>query len=307
MPESVPIAHAMRGGVIDNIHRGSMALAGLDGGVIASVGDPGKVAYIRSAGKPLQALALLERGGGERFAFTAEEIAIICSSHTGGDPQVAAVRSVLSKAGVPEDALEAGSGIRDNCSGKHAGMLALAKLLGRPLTGYRATDHPIQQAILQTVSAMCGLPTGEIRVGVDGCGAPIFAMPLLNMAVAYAHLANPAALPDRRASACRTIVAAMQAHPEMVGGLAWREITADRIVGKSGASGCYCIGFVGRDAGFAMKIDDGSGTASAPALFELLARRGYVTAAEHESFLRQDPLTIRNRAGEPCGTLDLVF
>ena len=307
MAESVPIAHAIRGGVIDNIHRGSMVIAALDGSVVAAVGDPMKVAYIRSSGKPLQALTLIELGGAERYGLTPAEIAIVCASHCGGDLQVATVRSVLAKAGVPEDALQAGSGIRDNCSGKHAGMLALAKMLGHPLGHYRATDHPIQEAILRTVSEMCGLPVPEIRVGVDGCGAPIFAMPLRHMAIGYARLANPDGLPPARAAACRAIAAAMQAHPEMVGGLAWKDITGDRIVAKAGASGCYCIGFLRREAGFAMKIDDGSAAATLPALFELLERCGYVAADEHQRVLEQHPLTITNRAGEPCGTLELVF
>ena len=307
MAESVPIAHAIRGGVIDNIHSGSMVIAALDGSVIASVGDPMKVAYIRSAGKPLQALTLIELGGAERYGLTPAEIAIICASHCGGDLQVATVRSVLAKAGVPDDALQSGSGIRDNCSGKHSGMLALAKMLGHPLPNYRATDHPIQEAILKTVSEMCGLPVPEIRVGVDGCGAPIFAMPIKHMATGFARLANPDWLPPARAAACRAIAAAMQAHPEMVGGLAWKDITGDRIVAKAGASGCYCVGLLAREAGFAMKIDDGSSTAALPALFEFLARRGYVTPTEHEHFLTLHPLTIANRAGEPCGEVKLLF
>ena len=307
MPSSAPIAHAMRGGVVDNIYRGSMVIAGVDGGVVAAVGDPMKVAYIRSAGKPLQALTLIELGGAERYGLAPAEIAIVCASHCGGDLQVATVRSILAKAGVPEDALQSGSGIRDNCSGKHAGMLVLAKMLGHPLASYRATDHPIQEAILATVSEMCGLPVPEIRVGVDGCGAPIFAMPLKHMAMGYARLANPDGLPPARAAACRAIAAAMQAHPEMVGGLAWKDITGNRIVAKGGAAGCYCIGFLAREAGFAMKIDDGSSEPVLPAVFEWLARLGYVASEEHERFLEQDPLTIRSRAGELCGEIRLLL
>jgi len=307
MPGSVPIAHAVRGGVIDNVYRGSIVLVGLDGAVRASVGDPGKVAYIRSAGKPLQALALLERGGAEHYGLTDGEIAIVCASHCGGPRQVATVRSVLRKAGIAEDALQSGKGIEDNCSGKHAGMLALAKMLGHPLPGYRATDHPIQTAILSTVSQMCGLAVGEIRVGVDGCGAPIFAMPLRHMAWAYARLANPQGLGEARAAACRAIVAAMQAHPEMVGGLAWKDITGGKVVGKSGASGCYCAGFVGRGAGCAMKVDDGSSEAVLPALFRFLERHGCVDADEAGRFVAQNSPAILNRAGEPCGTLELLF
>jgi len=132
-------------------------------------------------------------------------------------------------------------------------------------------------------------------------------MPLTRMALGYARLANPERLPPARAAACRAIAAAMQTHPEMVGGLAWKDITGNRIVAKAGASGCYCIGFLARQAGFAMKVDDGSSAALLPALFEWLRRVGYLTSEEHERFLERDPLTIRNRAGERCGEIVLVF
>ncbi len=307
MPSSILLAHAVRGGVVDNIHLGSMTVVDLDGRVLASVGDPEKVAYIRSAGKPLQAIALVEAGGAEKYGLEPAELAIICASHSGGEPQVAAVRRVLAKAGVPESALRAGSGIRDNCSGKHAGMLALAKMLGLPLEGYRRPDHPVQQRILEVVADMCGLPASEIRVGVDGCGAPIFAMPIRNMALAYARLANPDGLPPARAAACRLIAAAVIAHPEMVGGIAWRECTGEKLVGKAGASGCYCVGAIGQGRGFAMKIDDGSSEGLYPAMFEMLRRQGFISADEHERLLATRPLLIKNRAGEPVGQIELLF
>ena len=167
MPGSVPIAHAMRGGVIDNVHRGSMAIVALDGSVLASVGDPGKVAYIRSAGKPLQALTLLEPGGAERFGLTPAEIAIICSSHSGGDPQVTAVRSVLRKAGVPDDALRSGAGIRDNCSGKHAAMLVLAVHLGADPGSYLDPDHPAQSLIIERTCEFAGVRRRDAELGVE--------------------------------------------------------------------------------------------------------------------------------------------
>ncbi len=307
MSDSVPIARAMRGGIVDNIHLGSMVVVGLDGQVVAAVGDPMKVAYIRSASKPLQALTLVESGAVEHYGFTPAEVAIICASHIGGDLQVATVRRVLAKAGIEEAALQAGSGIRDNCSGKHAGMLALAKLLGHQLDNYLATDHPIQEKILATVSEMCGLPVQEIRVGVDGCGAPIFAMPIQHMALAYALLANPDGLPAERADACRTIVSAMQAHPEMVGGLAWKDYTGAKVVGKAGASGCYCLGAVGRGLGFAMKVDDGGSEGLCPAMFEMLRRCGLITPDEHERLLDTHPLAVLNRAGERVGAIELLF
>ncbi|NOZ20454.1 MAG: asparaginase [Planctomycetes bacterium] len=307
MDQNVCIAHAIRAGMVDNIHRGSMVITDTKGDVLAAVGDPMKRAFIRSAGKPLQAIAFIERDGAETYGLTPPEIAIICASHSGGPEQVETVRSILKKAEVPENALQSGSGIKDNCSGKHSGMLALAKMLGHPLENYRAPDHPIQQIIRETVSEMCGLAADEITVAVDGCGAPIFGMPLKNMAVGYARLANPSDLPWPRAEACVKITASMLAHPEMVGGPDWSALAGDKIVAKSGASGCYCAGVLGKKAGFAMKIDDGSAAASLPACFEMLKRQGYVTEEEHQRFLEKYPMTVRNRAGELVGELKLVF
>lgn len=305
--DGVPIGHVLRGGVVDNVHRGALVIADTKGSVVSAVGDPMRRAFIRSAGKPLQALALIERGGAERYGLTPEEIAIVCASHSGGPAQVAAVRSVLAKAEIPEEALQAGSGIKDNCSGKHSGMLALAKMLGHPLESYCSRDHDIQGLILQAVSEMCGLPKEEIGVAIDGCGAPIFVMPLLNMATGYARLANPDGLTDARAEACRKIVAAMQAHPEMVGGLDLRPFTNHKIVAKSGASGCYCLGLLQRGAGFAMKVADGSSTPVHAACFEFLRRNGYVTPEEHEALLAQCSPIVRNRRNDVVGRLESVF
>jgi len=307
MTGSVPIAHAMRGGVVDNIHLGSMVIVDVTGEVLASVGDPMKVAYIRSACKPLQALTLIELGGAEEYGLSPAEIAIICASHSGRELQVATVRSVLAKVGVPEGALKAGSGIRDNCSGKHSGMLALAKMLGCSIDDYRATDHPIQEKLLATVSEMCGIPVPEICVGVDGCGAPIFAIPIKSMALGYARLANPDGLPAQRAAACRQIGAAMIAHPEMVGGVRWKDFTGDKLVAKGGASGCYCMGMVGRNAGFAMKMDDGGSEGMYPAIIELLKRGDYIDADEFERLSEAHPRTIHNRADELVGEIELMF
>jgi L-asparaginase II len=307
MPDSVLLARTVRGGIEDDVHRGSMVIADTDGKVLAAVGNPEKRAFIRSSGKPLQALAFVEQGGADHYGLTPAEIAIICASHAGKDMHVATVGGLLSKAGIPLSALGSGGGIRDNCSGKHSGMLAFAKLLGQPLGNYRATDHPIQREILRTVSELCDLPQSEIGVAVDGCGAPIFAMPLRNMAVGYARLANPDGLPPARAQACRTIGAAMQAHPEMVGGLDWTSIAPGKFVAKAGAAGCYCVGIVGRNAAFAMKVSDGSALPVHSVCVELLTREGYLAPEERRRFLELHPQTVTNRCGEVVGELEIVF
>jgi len=307
MQELAELARAMRGDVVDNVHRGSVVVVDAAGEIRFAVGDPGFRAFIRSAGKPLQALALIEEGGAEAFGLDDSEIAIICASHPGGPLQIQTVRGVLAKVGVDETALRAGKGIEDNCSGKHAGMLALARLGGHPLEGYLDVDHPIQKTILERISAMCGLPVEEIDVALDGCGAPIFAMPLRNMALAYARLANPEKMGAKTAAATERIVRAMQDHPEMLGGLDLKRICDRKLVLKSGASGCYCAGFSGKDLGIALKIADGSPPPTLPVLFEVARRQGLIDEDEFGRFQQAVPPLVKNRKGQVVGTLEIAF
>ncbi len=301
------LVRVMRGGVVDNVHRGCVAVADTDGQVLFSLGDPDYRAFIRSSAKPLQTMALVELGGMEAFGFDEAELAIICASHSGGDVQIRAVRRVLEKIGLDESALRAGSGIRDNCSGKHAGMLALAKLRGYPIEGYTECGHPIQSLILERISALCGLPTEEIDVAVDGCGAPIFAMPLRNMALGYARLANFEWLPKAGARAARQIVQAVQNHPELVGGLDFRGICGKKVVAKSGASGCYCAGFRQKGLGLALKIADGAPEPILPLFFEVARHLKLIGADEFARFAATHPPVVENRCGEVVGELQVVF
>src|SRR5262249_59053555 len=160
---------------------------------------PQRVVFYRSASKPIQALELVRCGAADAFGLSSEEVAIAAGSHSAEPRHLAAVRSLLSKSGVPEDALRCGghrsvdadvafaqrrdgvpvTSILSNCSGKHAGMLAAAKHRGEPLEGYLSPDHPVQRAILSHAALLSGVPAGEIVIGVDGCGAPAFALPLL--------------------------------------------------------------------------------------------------------------------------------
>ena len=249
-----------RGPIVESRHRIAAAVCDAGGRVAAAVGDPGLVTYMRSAAKPLQALALIESGAARAFGLTSAEIAVTCASHSGEEIHVRTVRSVLAKAGVPEGALHCGvhppidrasaaalvaagrapTEVHCNCSGKHSGMLAVCAHRGWPLDGYWLPGQPLQQLLLGNVAAMAGLQPAEIVLGVDGCGVPVHGMPLTAMATAFARLAAPQALADGRAEAARTIVAAMQAHPYLVAGKGrfttqLMEWTRPAIVAKSGA------------------------------------------------------------------------
>ncbi|MEW6717684.1 MAG: asparaginase [Chloroflexota bacterium] len=234
----VPLFEIIRGSNTESIHYGAIAVVDAESRLVARVGDPQVVSYLRSSSKPLQALPLIEQGGVGFFDLTPAEIAIICGSHSGTPEHIATIQKLQAKIGVTEDNLQCGvhppfhkpsaealhqrgeepSPIYHNCSGKHTGMLALARLHDLPIDNYLDFDHPLQQMILKTLAEMSNLESEQVALGIDGCSAPNFAIPMYNAALAYAHLCDPSGLPPSRAEACRQIVSAMTNHPDMVGG-----------------------------------------------------------------------------------------
>jgi L-asparaginase II len=259
------------------------------GSLLASYGDPQTVAFLRSSAKPFQVLPFVERGGLRHFGFTENELALACASHEGSDEHVRVVASMQAKVGVDESHLQCGSHMpgdvraykrliksdqaptpnRNNCSGKHTAMLAHAKMRNLPLDTYLDSDHLIQQDILATFAEMCLLPSNRIHLGIDGCSAPNFAVPLFNSAQAYARLTDPHDLAEVRANACHMITSAMMAHPEMISGptefdCRLMQVGAGKIVCKRGAEGFQAIGLlpgtISADSpgiGIAIKIMEG--------------------------------------------------
>ena len=225
-----PIAIATRSGVDESLHHGAGAIVAADGSIVRSVGDPETLVYPRSALKPFQAVPFIARGGHVRYGFTPPEIAVMCASHSGEPRHEAAVRSILAKSGRHESELLCGTHppifytlngslpcagevftpVQHNCSGKHAGMLAFCTLTGTAPENYIDPDHPIQQAIRLAVAEFAGLPEDSLGVGVDGCSAPNFALPLAALARAFARLATDGDDPVY-GEAPRTIFAAMTA------------------------------------------------------------------------------------------------
>lgn len=259
------------------------------GKLLASYGDPDTVAFLRSSAKPFQVLPFVERGGVEHFGLTARELALACASHEGSDEHVRVAELILEKAGIEESGLQCGAHmpgdvsaykrliandesptpIRNNCSGKHSAMLAHAKMRDLPLENYLGFDHPIQQDILASFADMCLLPPNQVQVGIDGCSAPNFAVPLHNAALAFARLADPHDLSITRASACHQITSAMTSYPEMVSGQGefdcrLMQVGAGKIVCKRGAEGYQAIGLLpgalspdSPGIGITLKIMDG--------------------------------------------------
>jgi L-asparaginase II len=284
-----PVFEMTRGKIVESIHFGAAAIVDAHGRLLAHLGDPQTVTFLRSTAKPFQALPFIERGGHEKFGLSAREIAIMCASHSGTDDHVATIKTMQAKIGVTVDDLMCGmhypyheatadamkvrgelpTPYRHNCSGKHTGMLAHAKMRNAPTNTYLDFDHPVQESILQAFAEMCDMPVEKVELGIDGCSAPNFASPLYNAAFGYARLCDPTGLASERAAACRTITSAMTAHPDMVGGperfdTLLMELGKGRIVVKGGAEGYQGIGLLpgalGADSpgiGIAIKISDG--------------------------------------------------
>jgi L-asparaginase II len=284
-----PLFETTRGDLVESVHYGSIAVVASNGNLLASLGDPHTVAFLRSSAKPFQALPFVERGGVEHFGFTMRELSIACASHEGSDAHVQTVEEMQRKVGVNQEHLQCGAHlpgdadafrslivndrpptpIRNNCSGKHTAMLAHAKMRGLPLENYLEIEHPIQQDILASFADMCLIPSEEIRLGIDGCSAPNFAVPLYNAALGMARFCDPHGLPETRARACSRIVTAMTTHPEMVSGegefdCELMRAGEGRILCKRGAEGYQVIGLMpgslgegSPGVGVAFKVTDG--------------------------------------------------
>jgi len=303
-----------RGPVVESRHQVHVAVVDGTGALVAHAGDPAFVTFWRSAAKPFQAMPLVEDGVADRFQLTAEDLALACASHSSEPPQVALVRDLLQKIGCSERDLLCGPhrplaepvardyetrGVRltavfSNCSGKHAGMLALAKHHGWPTEFYTRLEHPVQQRCLAEVSRWTEVPIGDIGVAVDGCGVACFALPLRSMALAYARLAG---------AEFRTLVEAMLHHPELIAGegrpcTEMMRAHPGRVVTKVGAEGVYSALLVRERLGVALKVEDGHSVASALAMAAVLGELG----------LRPQPesLTSRpthNSRGETVGEM----
>ena len=291
MPDTAyaPLLNLTRGKIVESVHFGSFVIADNQGRILAAVGDPHLVTFPRSSMKPLQVLSFLEHHGDEIYHFSPKEIAIMCASHSGTDEQVALINGMQAKIGIDVDDLQCGvhwpmdketsqamrerneepNSLRHNCSGKHTGMLGYARLLGLDLATYLDNQHPVQKAILETVAQMCTLDPRSIPIGTDGCSAPVFGLPLVNFARAFARLCDPSYLDPVRAEACQKVVEAMVAYPQMVAGpgrfdTVLMEVAQGKLIAKAGAEGYQAIGikpgalFSGSPAlGIALKISDG--------------------------------------------------
>ena len=323
-----PLATVTRGGRTESLHLGAVAVADGRGALHAASGDPSLVTYLRSAAKPIQALVVVESGAADAFGLGPRELAVIAGSHSGEPAHVAAVQDILAHCGLGEEALQCGAqaplardaaaalaaageaprAIHHNCSGKHAGMLAVCVHRGWPRDRYPDAAHPLQHLVKNAIADLSGLQSDEVGVGVDGCGVPTFAVSLRAMARLFAELAAPLDLPAARATALDRVRAAMCAHPHLVAGSRrldtdLLQVAAGGVVVKGGAEGVHCAGLPTERLGLALKVADGAARATGPALLGALAALAALDPEPLAALARHARPTLRNSRGQEVGAV----
>lgn len=326
--DSPVLVEVTRGGVVESRHRGRACIVDAHGEVLAHWGDVNALVFPRSTLKPIQAIPLIETGAAAGLGVSDAEIALACASHSGETRHTRAVAAWLARLGLSPDHLECGpqepydsetaaelfrsgetpSPLHNNCSGKHAGMLATAKFKGEPLTGYVRYEHPVQQRILGVMEQMTGQDLSGAPWGIDGCSIPAFAIPLAALAYGMARIANPVDLPARRAEAVSRIRMAWSAHSYLVSGR--NTFDTEMIRGssglalvKQGAEGVGVAVLPKLGLGIALKIEDGSSRARNVAMAALVRRSGAITKENWRRVAELETVAVMTRAGRDAGVV----
>ena len=327
------VLHYTRAGHVENIHRADMAAVNCKGEVVASIGNENLPMFWRSAAKPFQALPFVKNGGLERYKITDEELALLVSSHSGEENHVSLVRGILSKLGLDESVLDCGvvrpmSGkafkklisagekvlpVHNPCSGKHSQIIALSMMLGIDYKGYTQPNHEAQKVIFKHVAMAARIPEEKLEIGIDGCGVPVFYLPIYNMSLAYARLSTPKLGNwGEYELAATKIRNAMSKYPQVLSGtgridLAVSEVTNGRIIAKIGADAVYCLAVKDGDLGITFKIEDGDYSAVNPMTIAVLKHLDLLTKDEAAELDKKFPPVLKNHRDEVIGTIEAVF
>ena len=324
IPSHAPIAVTTRGGRVECVHYGSVAVVDREGKLVASVGDPGALNFTRSSLKPIQAHPFVQDGGIDRYGFTTREVALLCASHSGEPMHVEVVSRILERIGATERDLQCGchtptfyratgrtppadgrwSQLHHNCSGKHSGFLAFCRMHGLPLATYLDPESPLQRRIRDSLRQVAS--PSETAMGIDGCSAPNYAMPLSSLAHAFCRLAL-GETPE-----LATLGAAMRAHPELVSGTARFDLALMAVGGgdwvtKSGADGMQAIGVRSRGLGIAVRAADGSPRGlhiATVAVLQSLGLLGDIAGTPLDALVERE---IRNYRGTLVGEVKPAF
>lgn len=323
---AVPLVRVERAGIEEALHVGHLAVADADGRVSVALGNPNRTTFYRSCAKPFQALAAVRTDIVSRFSLQTEHIAIMAASHSGEPRHIEVVRDLLRRSDVPEDALQCGAhwpyneaaasivrrqmteplAVFNNCSGKHAGMLAAARALDAPLANYLDREHPVQQYIRDAVTEFTNVSPSQVHYGLDGCSAPNPAVPLAAIARSFARLIRS---DDQNA---RRIVEAMATEPFLIGGTnrfdtRLMEVTGGRLVAKGGAAGAHCTADRRSGYGLAIKLDSGDGTWSSVAVISALEQLHWLEPGERQALADFAEPELRNHRQTVVGHVRPVF
>ncbi len=316
-----------RADVLESFHRGVICVVDENNQIVFSKGDVKQVCYPRSAMKFFQHIPLITSGIFDSYGFTNEQLAVMCGSHNGEAAHTEVVNTILETIKLNESNLKCGAQppslkkdyhqlirdnkepqpIHNNCSGKHAGFLAWSSFNNQDLDSYLSPQHPLQQEIRNVVAQFYELSPDQLLLGMDGCSAPTFAMPVFNQAVAFKNLVSaPSHFDDKTKDAAKRIVSAVTQFPEMVAGTQryctdLMRITQGRIVGKTGADGVYCISIPEKKWGIAIKIDDGKMGPQYQVAQELLEKLGLITQEEVAELDKYREFEMKNFAGNITG------
>jgi L-asparaginase II len=317
-----------RGPMVESFHRGAIVVVGEQGQTLWSMGNPEQWAYPRSAMKYFQHLPFLQSGAFDRQGWGAQELAILCASHNGEAMHTELVSRMLNELNLSPDDLGCGaqaptlrkdqealilkgqkpSCLHNNCSGKHTGFLAASLANQYSTSDYLHAEHPLQIGIRKTVSLFYEMPEEALKLGIDGCSAPIFGMPLRNQALAYLNLILPERITADKdlQQACQRVVQAVSQYPELIAGNKRYcsdlvRITKGRIIGKTGADGIYSLAIPSEKIAMVIKIDDGKMGPQYQVAHQLLTELNLLTVQEQQDLEAYSRQPIANFAGNTVG------
>ena len=321
------LVEVTRGPLLESRHRGAVAVCDADGKTALAVGDVSAPVFPRSAVKALQALPLIEQGAAERFGLNDEELALACASHSGEAAHIAGVERMLAKAGLAPADLRCGahwpiaqaaaaavarsgapSPLHNNCSGKHAGFLCVARALGVDPADYWRPEHPVQRLVRGVLEDFTGASLGEACCAIDGCSVPTWAVPLQNLSHGFAKFGTGHGLPAERARAAARLRQACASTPWFVAGTGRfcteiMQLFGQRIFVKTGAEGVYCAALPQQGLGIAIKCDDGASRAAQAIIAAVIARFLPLAANERAPLQRFAEPSLRNWNGFDVGQI----
>jgi L-asparaginase II len=324
------LVEVTRGPLIESRHRGAVAVSDAEGETIFALGDVTVPVFPRSAVKALQALPLIEQGAADRFGLSDEELALACASHSGETAHLAGVERMLAKAGLEPSDLRCGahwpiaqaaaaavarsggpSSLHNNCSGKHAGFLCVARAIGADHVDYWRPEHPVQRRVRYVLEDFTGAALGEACCAIDGCSVPTWAVPLHSLAHGFAKFGTGRGISPERARAAARLRHACARAPWYVAGTGRfctdiMQMFGERAFVKTGAEGVYCAALPQQGLGIAIKCDDGASRAAQAIMAAVIARFLRLAASERAALLRFVEPSLRNWNGFEVGQIRIT-